>query len=68
MLTFTVLGPLALPLVWRSPLMGRRTKWLLSVVILIATALAAYACWKTGVAVVDAWNMVVSEFGGLSTL
>jgi hypothetical protein len=62
-LAFTVLGPFALPLVWRSPLMSRGAKWLLSAIILSATVFAGYVCWKAGLAALDAWKRVISELG-----
>jgi hypothetical protein len=63
-LALTVLGPFALPLVCRSPLLSRRAKWLLSAAILIVTVVAAYGCWRAGLAMVEAWKRVISELGG----
>jgi hypothetical protein len=42
-LAFTALGPLALPLVWRTPRFDRATKWVVTVVLI---AITAYVGWE----------------------
>ena len=63
-LAFTVLGPFALPLVCRSPLLSRRMKWVLATVILLVTVVAAYGSWQAGLAMIKAWKALVDELGG----
>lgn len=41
-LAFTVLGPFAIPLIWRSPRMGTAMKWFLTLVITAVTVLVLY--------------------------
>ena len=41
-LAFLVIGPLALPLVWRSPFMSRPVKWVLSIAITLYFAVTIY--------------------------
>jgi hypothetical protein len=41
-LAFAVIGPLALPLVWKSPKMSRAVKGILTVLILVYTGFGAY--------------------------
>jgi hypothetical protein len=41
-LSLTVLGPFALPLIWRTPLLGRGTKWILSLALI---AICAWVGW-----------------------
>jgi hypothetical protein len=48
LLAFTVLGPLALPLVWRSKQMTTAAKTLATVVILLYSAYAVYLAWQVG--------------------
>ena len=48
LLTIFVLGPLALPLVWRSPALGPRGRSAATVLILLYTVLL---CWQVWVAV-----------------
>ncbi len=47
LLTLFVLGPLALPLVWRTPALGPRGRAVATVSILLYTALV---CWQVWVA------------------
>jgi hypothetical protein len=42
-LAFTALGPLALPLVWRTPRFDRATKWMVTVVLVVITV---YVGWQ----------------------
>jgi len=44
-LAFVVLGPLALPLVWKSPKMNGPTKWVMGIVIGIYGAFVLYSFW-----------------------
>lgn len=37
---FVAVGPLGLPLVWKSPAFSRRMKWVLTVLVVVATILA----------------------------
>jgi hypothetical protein len=48
LLALTVLGPFALPLVWRTPHLGRGAKWVASLVLV---ALTGYVGWRLAVAV-----------------
>ncbi len=48
LLALFVLGPLALPLVWRTPAFGPRGRAVATVLILLYTALL---CWQAWVAV-----------------
>lgn len=48
-LAFLVLGPLALPLVWKSKRMGRSVKIILAVVIVAYSAFSVYAAYKIGI-------------------
>jgi hypothetical protein len=45
-LAFFVIGPFALPLVWKSSRMGATTKYVLTALILVYTALTAYAFYR----------------------
>lgn len=42
LLTLLVLGPLTLPLVWRSPALGPRSKWTATALILGFSAILAW--------------------------
>jgi hypothetical protein len=39
------LGPFALPLVWRTPALGRGGRWALTAFVLTITALVGYQLW-----------------------
>jgi ribosomal protein L32 len=54
-LALTALGPLALPLVWRTPRLGRTGKWITSVVVV---AVSAYVAWEFVVAVREVGNLL----------
>jgi hypothetical protein len=43
LLGLTVLGPFALPLVWRTPQLGRTAKWIATVVVV---GVSAYLGWE----------------------
>ncbi len=43
LLAFTVLGPFALPLVWRTPYLGRAAKWVASIGLVVVTG---YVGWR----------------------
>jgi hypothetical protein len=45
LLAIFVLGPLALPLVWRTPAFGARGRWIASVLILAYTAVLSWLVW-----------------------
>ena len=45
LLTLFVLGPLALPLVWRTPAFGPRGRAVATVTILLYTALLSWQVW-----------------------
>jgi len=47
LLTIFVLGPLALPLVWRTPAFGPRGKSIAAVLILVYTVLLCWEVWVT---------------------
>jgi hypothetical protein len=48
LLAVFVLGPLAIPLVWRTPAWGPRGRWMATVLLLAYTLLL---CWQVWVAV-----------------
>ena len=48
LLAVFVLGPLAIPLVWRTPAWGPRGRWIATVLIVAYTVLL---CWQVWVAV-----------------
>jgi len=48
LLAIFVLGPLAIPLVWRTPAWSPRGRWIATVLILAYTVLL---CWQVWVAV-----------------
>ena len=50
MLGLTVLGPFALPLVWRTPRLDRLGKWIVSLIVIAAFG---YTMWKMSVALQD---------------
>jgi hypothetical protein len=47
LLTIFVLGPLALPLVWRTPVLSSRGKAIVTLLILGYTALLCWEVWVT---------------------
>jgi hypothetical protein len=61
LLSFNVLGPLVLPLVWRSPQMSRTGKAAAAVAILLYTALGVYAVWLMG----EMYWRYFNELGGM---
>jgi hypothetical protein len=44
-LTLFVLGPLSLPLVWRSPVIGERGRWIGTTLILAYTVALVWQVW-----------------------
>ena len=54
-LLFGVMGVLGLPLLWISPAFRRRTKVILSVVVVIYTGLLATGAWLAGRAAWQSW-------------
>jgi len=56
LLALTVLGPFVLPLVWRTPYLGRSAKWAASLGLV---ALTAYLGWRL--------TVTVGELGSLLT-
>lgn len=46
LLTIFVLGPLALPLVWRSPALGPRGRWIGTGLIVGFTMLLVWQVWE----------------------
>lgn len=48
LLTLTVMGPLVLPLIWRTPLLGRVGKVIASLLVI---ALTAYVAWELSVGI-----------------
>jgi hypothetical protein len=50
LLAVFVLGPLALPLVWRSPALGTTARWAATALILAYTAYTAVVAWRLWVA------------------
>jgi hypothetical protein len=48
LLAVFVLGPLAIPLVWRTPAWGPRGRWIATVLLLAYTVVL---CWQVWVAV-----------------
>jgi hypothetical protein len=57
LLAVFVLGPLAIPLVWRTPAWGPRGRWIATAMILAFTVLL---CWQVWVAV----RMALEEIQG----
>jgi hypothetical protein len=57
LLAVFVLGPLAIPLVWRTPAWGPRGRWIATALILAFTVLL---CWQVWVAV----RMALEEIQG----
>ncbi len=47
LLAVFVLGPLALPLVWRTPAFGRRGRAIATALILLYTTLLCWQVWVT---------------------
>jgi len=47
LLAVFVLGPFALPLVWRTPAWGARGRWIATALILAYTVLLAWQVWVT---------------------
>lgn len=45
LLALFVLGPLALPLIWRSPALGPRGRWIGSLLLLAYTVALAWLVW-----------------------
>lgn len=45
LLALLVLGPLALPLVWRTPALGPQGRWIASVLIVAYTVLLGWQVW-----------------------
>jgi hypothetical protein len=45
LLAMLALGPFALPLVWRTPALGRGGRWALTAFVLAFTALVVYRLW-----------------------
>ena len=45
LLLFAVLGPLALPMLWRSPQFPRFWKVVLTVLVAVVTVFIVWACW-----------------------
>lgn len=48
MLTLIALGPFVLPLIWRTPRLGRVGKWIASLLVI---AITAYVAWEVSVGV-----------------
>jgi hypothetical protein len=45
LLAFFVLGPLVLPLVWRSPALGPRGRWIATALIAVYTIALGWLVW-----------------------
>ena len=45
LLTLFVLGPLSLPLVWRSPVISRRGRWIGTALIVVFTVALIWQVW-----------------------
>lgn len=60
-LALTVLGPIALILVWRSPVIKTPTKWILGVVIVAATILAIVSMMDLFQVVIKQWNQTMRD-------
>jgi hypothetical protein len=52
-LALLFLGPFAIPLVWRSPYLARRDRWIATALIALYTLLLLYACHALYVIVMD---------------
>jgi RsiW-degrading membrane proteinase PrsW (M82 family) len=46
LLAVTALGPFVLPLIWRTPLLGRTGKWIGT---LLVVAVTAWVCWQLSI-------------------
>jgi len=55
-LGFLVVGPLALPLVWLSPQMGRKAKVAVATAISIYSIFVIYSCYRVIMLVVGLWS------------
>ena len=60
LLLFVVLGPFALPMLWKSPRFHRSTKWILTVLTLVFTV---WIVWK----IIDAAQKILSQFSTYAT-
>ena len=60
-LGFAVLGPLAIPLVWLSPHLGRKGKTILTAGIVIATILAILLTWQVVALALQRWDEISRE-------
>ena len=65
LLTLFVLGPLALILVWRSPIMGRLEKWFLAIFILAYTGLLIHGCWQAAMVATKMLQEMSTDVGQL---
>ncbi len=48
LLAVTALGPFVLPLIWRTPLLGRAAKWIGTLLVIGVTA---WVCWRLAITV-----------------
>ncbi len=58
---FCVMGVLGLPLLWLSPAFRRRTKVILTIVVVIYTGLLATAAWMAGSSAWQSWLEFVNS-------
>jgi hypothetical protein len=61
LMLFFVLGPFGLPLVWKSPRMGRGVKWALTLAVVLYTGLLIQMTFAMTKAILD-------HFGALAPL
>lgn len=55
-LALTVLGPFALPLVWKSPRISRNGKWAWTIVLTLLTAVLLWCLWFVSSMFLSRWQ------------
>ncbi len=45
-LAIFILGPLVLPIVWRSPALSERGRWIATVLVLLYTVILGWQIWE----------------------
>lgn len=64
-LTVTIMGPLTLPLVWKSPEMSRRTKTVLTVFISLFTLFLCWSGYEATVRALELYRDVLEIMHGM---
>jgi len=60
-LAFAVLGPFALPLVWRTPKLGLGSKWLVTLGVALYTALLVFMTYRLAETVIHQWRAISEQ-------